>query len=290
MGIVVNSYFSGAGLFDIGLSLGGLEVNQSFELDPVCCETQRLNFSHAVRECDISNKLVLDESGCDVMVGTYPCTKYSTAADIHGTRTGDELFLHFFRHIAIKKPEVYVIENVPGMKKFPVVMEAMTKLPDYYVSVFCPVKAETWLPQRRDRLIIIGSKKVFNWREPEQGKRLSLKDVIESNPEIEVPEYVYKRLKGGYRDLPIISDPEKDDIAPTCMAHYAKDKGTRLVRDRAFPGEYRPYTVKEFARLQGVPDSYKFSGTDNQKYKMIGNGVAVPVGEWVAGEIRRYFN
>ena len=287
--ITVNSYFSGAGLFDIGLSLGGLNINQSFELDPVCCETQRMNFTHTVRECDITNKLVFDEDECDVRVGTYPCTKYSTIADIHGTRTGDELFLHFFRHIAIRKPEIYIIENVPGMKKFPVVMEAMTKLPDYYVSVFCPVKAENWLPQRRDRLIIIGSKKVFNWREPEPGKRLKLKDILEDNPEVEIPDYVYKRLNGGYRDLPIISDPENDDLAPTCVAHYAKDRGTRLVKDKAFPAGVRPYTVREYARLQGVPDSFKFSGSDNQAYKMIGNGVAVPVGEWAAREVKRYF-
>lgn len=49
----------------------------------------------------------------------------------------------------------YVVENVPGKKKFPVVMEAMTKLPDYYVHVACPVKTSTWLPQKRDRLIIL---------------------------------------------------------------------------------------------------------------------------------------
>jgi hypothetical protein len=46
--------------------------------------------------------------------------------------------------------------NVPGMKKFPVVMEAMTKLPDYYVHVACPVKSSIWLSQKRDRLMIIG--------------------------------------------------------------------------------------------------------------------------------------
>ena len=176
------------------------------------------------------------------------------------------------------------------MKKFPIVMEAMTKLPDYYVSVFCPIKAETWLPQKRDRLIIIGSKKSFNWREPENGERVKLKDIIESCPEIYIPEYVYSRLNGNYRDKPIISDPDNDDIAPTCMAHYAKDRGTRLVRDKNFPGEIRPYTVKEFARLQGVPDWFKFSAGDNQAYKQIGNGVPVPVGRWVAYEIQRYFN
>lgn len=287
--ITVNSYFSGAGLFDIGLQLGGLVINQSFEIDPVACETQRLNFNHDIRECDITQKLVFDEGNSDIIVGTYPCTKYSAIADIHGTRTGDELFLHFFRHIAIKKPEVYVVENVPGMKKFPVVMEAMSKLPDYYVSVFCPVKAENWLPQRRDRLIIIGSKRDFNWREPEAGKRVRLKDILEEHPEMEIPDYVYKRLNGGYRDKPIISDPDNDDIAPTCVAHYAKDRGTRLVKDRAYPADVRPYTVREYARLQGVPDWFKFSGSDNQQYKMIGNGVAVPVGEWVAGEVKRYF-
>lgn len=287
--ITVNSYFSGAGLFDIGLQLGGLVINQSFEIDPVACETQRLNFNHDIRECDITQKLVFDEGNSDIIVGTYPCTKYSAIADIHGTRTGDELFLHFFRHIAIKKPEVYVVENVPGMKKFPVVMEAMSKLPDYYVSVFCPVKAENWLPQRRDRLIIIGSKRDFNWREPEAGKRIRLKDILEEHPEIEIPDYVYKRLNGGYRDKPIISDPDNNDIAPTCVAHYAKDRGTRLVKDKAYPAGVRPYTVREYARLQGVPDWFKFSGLENQQYKMIGNGVAVPVGKWVAREVKRYF-
>ena len=31
----------------------------------------------------------------DVYVGTFPCTKYSSIADISGTRIGDDLFLHF---------------------------------------------------------------------------------------------------------------------------------------------------------------------------------------------------
>jgi DNA (cytosine-5)-methyltransferase 1 len=182
--ILTNSYFSGAGLMDLGLSLGGLTVQQSFEIDSKCCATMRTNFDHEVIESDISRKLVEAEKPCDVMVATYPCTKYSTIADIHGTRTGDELFLHFFRHLAIRRPEVYVVENVPGMRKFPVVMEAMTRLPDYYVNVFCPVKSETWLPQRRDRLIILGSRKPFEWRKPEAQRRVTLADIIDLEGEI----------------------------------------------------------------------------------------------------------
>jgi DNA (cytosine-5)-methyltransferase 1 len=286
----VNSYFSGAGLFDIGLTIGGLNIIQSFEIDSDCCETQKINFSHKINQCDIREKTVLQDDISDVMVATYPCTKYSTAADIHNTRTGDDLFLHFFRHIAIRRPEIYVVENVPGMRKFPVVMEAMSKLPDYYVSVFCPVNANEWLPQHRKRLILIGSKRNFIWRPPLVSNPVKLKDIIEKDVQMDIPDYVYKRLNGSYRDKPIISDPEKGDIAPTCVAHYSKDRGTRLVKDLSFKYGVRPYTVKEYGRLQGVPDWFKFHGSESNKYKQIGNGVPVCLGEWVAENINRYFN
>jgi DNA (cytosine-5)-methyltransferase 1 len=285
----INTYFSGAGLLDIGLQQAGLEIAESFEIDAACCATQRANFGHKVRQCDITQKLVAEEAGCDAMFATYPCTKYSPIADIHGTRTGDELFLHYFRHLAIKRPEVFGVENVPGMRKFPVVMEAMTQLPDYYVTVFCPVSSSLWLPQRRDRLIILGSRRPFSWRPPEPGQCVTLREILEKDPDMEIPSYVAKRLAGAYRDRPIISDPERGDIAPTCVAHYAKDVSTRLVADRRFPGGARPYTVREYAGLQGVPDWFQFKGGDRAAYRMIGNGVSVPVGRWVGREISRYF-
>lgn len=287
--MIVKSYFSGGGLFDIGFNMAGIEINESFEIDSDCCKVQRENFNHKVTQIDVSNKLVEKDMDTDVMIFTYPCTKYSTIADIHGTRTGDELFLHAFRHMAIAQPEVFVIENVPGMRAFPIVMEAMTKLPGYYVKSFCPIKTETWLPQRRDRLIIIGSKKGFNWREPEKKNPKLLKDIIEKDPKVSLPKAISQRMNGVYRDLPIISDPSKNDIAPTAVAHYAKDKSTRLLVDKRFPLGVRPYSVREFARLQGVPDSFIFNCSDTSAYKMIGNGVSTPVGEWVGNELKRYF-
>ncbi len=288
--ILANTYFSGAGLMDIGLQAGGLTLQQSFEIEALCCDTMRRNFAHEVIECDITRKLVSSEKECQVMVATYPCTKYSPIADIHGVRTGDDLFLHFFRHVAIRRPELYVVENVPGMKKFPVVMEAMTKLPNYYVHVACPVKSSIWLPQKRDRLIIIGSRRSFAWREPAAEKPVTLAEILEPDPAPHIPDYVGRRLAGAYRDRPIISDPERGDIAPTCVAHYSKDLSTRLVADARFPHGARPYTVREYARLQGVPDGFEFSGSSNDAYRMIGNGVSVPVGRWIGAEIIRYFD
>lgn len=287
--ITLNGYFSGAGLMEIGLQQAGLELQQSFEIDADCCATLRANFSHEVIQCDMTQKLVKKEKPSDVMVATYPCDKYSTGADIHGTRTGDELYLHFFRHLAIRPPEAYVLENVPGMRKFPVVMEAMTQLPKYYINIFCPVESHLWLPQRRDRLIIFGTRKPFNFRPPRSTRRVTLFEILERDPQIKVPDYVYRRLRGQYRDQPIISDPARGDIAPTCVAHYSKDRSTRLVRDRRFRRGVRPYTVREYARLQGVPDSFVFVGTESKAYEMIGNGVSIPVARWAGSELKRYF-
>lgn len=287
------SYFSGGGLFDIGLMQGGVKVIQSLDIDSKATAQMKRNphyFNHSILTESMDDRTVLDQVHADVMAFTYPCNKYSDIADIHGARTGDHLFLHALRHVAIGLPEMYWVENVPGMKKFKVVMEAMTKLPNYYVNVFCPVDAANWLPQRRKRLILVGTKKPFNISAPAPAKRSRLKDILESNPEVEMPDYVLNRINGKYRDLPIIVDPDDADVlAPTCVAHYAKDLGTRLVKDINSPYGVRPFSVREWARLQGVPDDVHFNNI-RDSYRIIGNGVAVPLGRWCGEQALKYFN
>jgi DNA (cytosine-5)-methyltransferase 1 len=281
------SYFSGSGGLDLGLIEAGCDIIQSLEYDVTCCQTLHKNFTHPVVKQDIREATVLDQPKSDFVAVTFPCTKYSTIADINGTRTGDELFLHAFRHIVIEKPEAFVVENVPGMKKFKVVMECFTKLPDYYVNVFCPIDAANWLPQKRERLILIGTRKPFSIIAPVPVRGVTLADIVQKHATVEIPDYVFRRLNGEYRDLPIISDPRKDDIAPTCVAHYAKDVSTRLIK---IGRRLRPYTVREYARLQGFPDWFRFAGTDRDAYRQIGNAVAIPVGRWIGQQLVRYFN
>lgn len=285
MTITAKSYFSGAGGMDLGLTEAGIDIIQSYEIDRTCCNTLRKNFNHEVVEADITKVTVKDQPDANIYVGTFPCTKYSPIADIHHARTGDDLFLHFFRHVALAKPDMYIVENVPGMRKFTVVMEALTKLPDYYVRVECPVDANMWLPQNRKRLILIGTLKPFNSLSYPQAKAMRLKDILENDPQVDIPDYVYRRLNGDYRDRPIITDP--DGIAPTAVAHYAKDISTRLVNDGK---RIRPYTPREYARLQGFPDSFEFDGTANDIYRQVGNAVAVPMGRWVGEQAVKYFN
>jgi len=105
-----------------------------------------------------------------------------------------------------------------------------------------------------------------------------------------VPEYILSRINGKYRDFPIIVDPEKTDaIAPTCVAHYAKDLSTRLVKDKKSKYGVRPFTIREYARLQGFPDDFIFEDK-RSSYKLIGNAVPVHMGEWIGNEAMRYFN
>lgn len=291
---IANSYFSGAGLMDIGLMQAGVKIQQSLDIDPVATDCMKMNphyFSHAILTESIEDKTVLEQAFCDMMVFTYPCTEYSAIADIHASRTGDHHFLHALRHVALFLPEMFVVENVPGMKKFKVVMEAMTKLPQYYTNVFCPVKASNWVPQRRDRLIVIATRKPFAINAPEPiCNRPRLKDLLESNPDVEMPQYVINRINGKYRDKPIIVDPEQPGaIAPTCVAHYYKDLGTRLVKDENAPYGLRPFSRREYARLQGVPDDFKLPDA-RVAYKLIGNGVECNMARWIGKQAIKYFN
>ena len=92
-------YFSGCGGMEIGIMQAGINVIQSLDLDSEatnCMEQNRHYFSHSSLHVDIKDKTVLKQLKSDIIVGTYPYTKYSAIADIHATRTGDDLSLHFY--------------------------------------------------------------------------------------------------------------------------------------------------------------------------------------------------
>ena len=56
------------------------------------------------------------------------------------------------------------------------------------------------------------------------------------------------------------------------------------------PTELRPLSVKEYARVQQFPDSWRFSGKISDIYKQIGNAVPVGLGYMAGMQIIRFDN
>ena len=60
--------------------------------------------------------------------------------------------------------------------------------------------------------------------------------------------------------------------------------------ERCHPDETRPFTVREYARVQTFPDEWKFDGSIAQQYKQIGNAVPVNLGCELGYSIINFLN
>ncbi|NJK85845.1 MAG: DNA (cytosine-5-)-methyltransferase, partial [Bacteroidales bacterium] len=60
--------------------------------------------------------------------------------------------------------------------------------------------------------------------------------------------------------------------------------------ERCHPEETRPFTVREYARIQTFPDEWKFSGSISQQYKQIGNAVPVNMAREIGFSIINFLN
>lgn len=305
--ITVGSLFSGA--ID-GMSLGFQLASEQYktiisnEIDGTAVKTAKLNYSHEIIEKDIREISIESLRNCDVILGTFPCQEYSKAAHIHKNGRKDnwkqayhwasirDLFLHYFRFIALVQPEVYIWENSPEVRKFPIVMETFRKLPPYHYYELELDTLDFRLPQRRKRLFVIGFKRPFHMPDPINfqlhARQLTIRDIKEENPIFSIPNYVVSRIEGKYRDLPSIKTD--DDISNTCVAHYARDRGTTLITDPKGYKGLRPFSVREYARLMGIPDEFQFANADTTNFKHIGNAVSPIVARGIALAVKKYFS
>jgi DNA (cytosine-5)-methyltransferase 1 len=271
-------FFAGCGGDICGLLLAGWLARLAVEMNKWRCQTLRANFAArglSVFEGPIQS-LTLDHYPPErflLYFLTFPCDHYTVAANVHGKWTGDALYLEALREIVLRYPEVVVIENVLGIRKFKRVLETFRALPLYYCTEFT-LHGEDFTHQRKSRVFLILTRQPYefppleSYRLPRPGT--CLRDYLELvAPLPNIPPYIYTRLEGNsYRDKPRIYDPEQ--VEPVNLfTNYGRDRSLFLVRDERAPKNVRPFSLREVANLHGFPPTYHFVGPMNETMDMV---------------------
>jgi DNA (cytosine-5)-methyltransferase 1 len=172
------SLFSGAGGLDLGVERAGYKVLASVEYDRDSAATLRQNFPHsAVLEGDVrsfSTRKILRSAGlrkreAELLVGGPPCTPFSKSGNwLEYKRTGGDpeagLLEHYLRVLDEARPRKFLLENVFGLAYdnhnaywFKKLFDTFGEL-GYKVDHKVLLAADFGVPQRRQRLIILGSR------------------------------------------------------------------------------------------------------------------------------------
>ena len=208
------------------------------------------------------------------------------------------MYLEALREIVLRYPEMVILENVLGLKKFFRVMETFRALPLYYCTE-CVLYGEDFSLQRKSRVFLILHRQPFAFRDigasqlPRPGNQL--RDYLEMDaPLPTIPPYVYTRLDGTpsasgkvYRDRPKIYDPDQRE-AVSLFTNYRRDRSLFLVRDQRAPRGVRPFSVREVANLHGFPKSYEFVGPLGESLDMVVDSV-MPLMAYALGKATRAY-
>lgn len=313
-------------------------------------------FNEDIRDITLSNLPEIGEEAAyahidkivpdhDVLLAGFPCQPFSIAGvskknalgRAHGfeCQTQGTLFFDVARIIASKKPKAFLLENVKNLKShdmgktFQVIMQTLDEL-GYWVadaeidkSQKDPkiIDAQNFLPQHRERIVLVGFRKDLNIHDgftlknietffPD--KKMTLGHLLDKEPVDEkyiltpkLWEYLWNyakkhKEKGNGFGFGLV---KPTDTTRTLSARYYKD-GSEILVDRGFDPEKdfyahenvknrpRRLTPRECARLMGFEKpgekSFKIPVSDTQAYKQFGNSVVVPVFRAVAELMKPY--
>lgn len=304
--------FAGAGGTALGLENAGLKHVLLNEIDDSSCKTLRLNRPKwNVVKGDIKNIDFKKYKGVDVVEGGFPCQAFSSAGKKMGFEdTRGTLFFEFARCVKEVKPKIAMAENVKGLlqhdhgKTIKILTSVLEEL-GYRVAYKILKSQYLDVPQKRERLVIIGIRKDLkniNFLYPkEKDYTISMREALDNVPISEGQRYPKRKAEilsmvkpGGYwRDLP--ENIQKEYMG---SSYYLGGGKTGMARrlswhepsltltcapaqkqtERCHPEETRPLTVREYARIQTFPDNWTFAGTVSAQYKQIGNAVPVNLG------------
>lgn len=313
--------FAGAGGLALGLEQAGIKTFEYVEFDKACCETLRYNRPFWNVICDDIHHVDFSEyrDKVDIVTGGFPCQAFSFAGKKLGFEdTRGTLFHEFARCVKEVNPKMFLAENVRGLvfhdhgRTLQTILDVLQSL-GYKTQWKILNAAYYGVGQKRERIVIVGIRNDLNisFEYPEPDKQMTtLREALENCPESIGAEYSANKKKvldlvppgGCWVDLP-------EDVAKQYMgkSYYSGGGRRGMARriswdepcltltcspsqkqtERCHPDETRPFTVREYARIQSFPDNWKFCGGIGDQYKQIGNAVPVELARRVGVQLKK---
>lgn len=239
----------------------------------------------------------------DILVGGSPCQSFSTYGKKKGFEdTRGTLFFHYATLIKTIRPKVFIYENVPGLKShnkgqtWERIQEIFEEL-DYDIKFKVLNAADYGLPQKRDRIFVVGFDKSLEITDFEFPSPVKLEKTVEDYLETNVDLKYYLGKKG----FEWVTTPEKHQgrsrinrrvmCCQTATQQFNWTGDFRLEEptqemiddDRIYKGVYegklcvaRKLTPSECLKLMGF-ENFKIEVNDINAYRQSGNSIAVPV-------------
>ena len=253
----------------------------------------------------------------DLVEGGFPCQAFSYAGKKMGFEdTRGTMFYEFARAISETMPKVAIGENVKGLlnhddgRTLKTMIEVLEGIRDeqgrgYYVQYRVLRSQYLDVPQKRERLIIACVRSdIFSGEfffPSENDYVITVRDALANCPESPGASYPKRKQEilslvppgGNWRNLP--DGLQREFMAGSYFLGGGKTGMARRLAwdepsltltcapaqkqtERCHPGETRPLTTREYARIQTFPDDWRFEGSMGQIYKQIGNAVPVNLG------------
>ena len=289
--------FAGIGGIRIAFERAGGECVFTSEWDEPCQVMYEANFGEKPWG-DITKIKADDVPDHDILTGGFPCQSFSIIGNKLGfADTRGTLFFDVERILKTKQPKAFLLENVKQLvshdkgRTFKVILEKLENL-GYFVHYKILNGLDFGVPQKRERIMIVGFKKNHPFEFPKNGTETkTLADILEPDDQIDRKHFLSdyfrgkleKRLKEQNKKLtfrPVVLHENKGGnlgIHPHSCALRANGSYNYLTVN----GERR-LTPREMLRLQGFPDSFKIVVPDTQARKQAGNSVVIPKIEAVA--------
>lgn len=311
----VASLFCGCGGTDVGLlgnfdflgkhyASNNMEIVYANDIDDNACKIFNENFDIKPYNRDIRKINSSELPDFDILTGGFPCQSFSIIAQ-NPKRLGvkddrGKLFFEMCRILRDKQPKCFIAENVKGLltanqkSAFPLIMEEF-KNSGYDVKYMVLNSANYGVPQKRERVIIVGFRKDLNINFTFPNHVITnenlfepLKKVIDNN--VDEKYYFSERaVEGMMKKREKMNKGRAQDIEKPCNtvgAHLAK-VSLNSTDPVLFNGtRYRRFTPREVARIQSFPETFSLVGTETAQYRALGNAIP-PVMIWyVANKIK----